>query len=373
MTKARANLVLDHTFFGSLALRLKMVEDPTCETMWTDGVSLGFNPEYVLKESPESLRTGIAHEVGHVLLAHHLRMQGRDHKKWNVAADHAVNHLLEGGGFRLSDNDLPGIDNSAEAIYVTLPDPPEGGEGDGGGNGTGDGQGTPGRGEVRPWPGPEGDGNPTKAETEAEEQNWKVAVTQAAQQAKAMGKLPAGAEQFIEAILQPRVPWTDVLRNFLEIAAKNDYNWTRPNRRYLQHGLVLPSLHSNELGEIVVAIDTSGSEWGMQDRFASELSGILENFPGVTVHIIYCDASVRKTETIDELPIELHPEGGGGTNFIPVFDHVEENGMSPTCLVYLTDMMGTFPEDEPDYPVIWVDTYGAYEPPFGEYVKMEDI
>jgi hypothetical protein len=47
LTAARIDLVCDQPFFGSLALSLKLVEDTTCETAWTDGRSLGYNPAFI--------------------------------------------------------------------------------------------------------------------------------------------------------------------------------------------------------------------------------------------------------------------------------------------------------------------------------------
>jgi predicted metal-dependent peptidase len=77
--------------------------------------------------------------------------------------------------------------------------------------------------------------------------------------------------------------------------------------------------------------------------------------------------------TSDDLPLNLTPKGGGGTNFIPVFEHIADEGMEPSALIYLTDLEGTFPQHEPDYPVLWVDTYGKHKPPFGEHVRMEGV
>ena len=54
-----------------------------------------------------------------------------------------------------------------------------------------------------------------------------------------------------------------------------------------------------------------------------------------------------------DLPIVLCPKGGGGTDFRQVFQWVEQQGISPECLIYLTDLeCSRFPE-EPFYPVLW--------------------
>ena len=60
------------------------------------------------------------------------------------------------------------------------------------------------------------------------------------------------------------------------------------------------------------------------------------------------------TYTKDDLPIHLEPRGGGGTSFIPAFEHWDAEGDDPACAIYLTDGYGDAPEVAPDYPVLWV-------------------
>ena len=76
----------------------------------------------------------------------------------------------------------------------------------------------------------------------------------------------------------------------------------------------------------------------------------------------------------EDLPVKLDPKGGGGTDFRPVFNEVEDRGIDPACVVYLTDGWGVYPEEEPPYPVLWVLTQEPsnpnYHPPFGEVVTL---
>ena len=127
MLAARTALVLDQRFWGTLALKLKLVEDPTCSTAWVDGVTLGFNPEYV-----EALPTAahvtalMAHEVGHCVSGHPWRREGRDAKKWNEACDRTLNPMLRTAGFHLPDGVLFELDpshlgKSTEWVYNRLP------------------------------------------------------------------------------------------------------------------------------------------------------------------------------------------------------------------------------------------------------------
>ena len=101
ITRARAALVMEHPFFGSLALRLRYKADPSCADMWTDGKTLGYNPAFSTALSQKSLVGAMAHEVLHLAFGHHLRRKGRDAKLWNRACDLAINHILVESGFTL--------------------------------------------------------------------------------------------------------------------------------------------------------------------------------------------------------------------------------------------------------------------------------
>jgi predicted metal-dependent peptidase len=74
--------------------------------------------------------------------------------------------------------------------------------------------------------------------------------------------------------------------------------------------------------------------------------------------------------TAVDSPLRLAMVGGGGTNFSPPFEWVEEEAVQPVGLVYFTDLAGAFPVVEPDYPVLWLN-YGMEEKaPFGETVSV---
>jgi predicted metal-dependent peptidase len=110
------------------------------------------------------------------------------------------------------------------------------------------------------------------------------------------------------------------------------------------------------------------------DLFAAELSAIIEDTQPERVYVVYCDAQVHGVEefTADDLPLQLHPRGGGGTRFEPVFDWVESTGVQPDALVYLTDTYGSFPAQAPDYPVLWATTAGTHVP-FGEVIQIKGV
>jgi predicted metal-dependent peptidase len=206
------------------------------------------------------------------------------------------------------------------------------------------------------------------------EAQWRVSIAQAAQQAQAAGNLPEAIRRLVEETINPTVDWRAYLRLFIERTARNNYAWLPPNRRYLAYGLCLPGLHSRELDRVVVAVDTSGS---IDDRtlscFAAEVSSILEEYD-TEIDVVYCDNRVRGSLRVSrqDLPLRLEPIGGGGTDFRPAFAWVAQEGIAPSCLVYLTDLeCRRFPEPAPDYPVLWVQWGEAeYTPPFGEVVRI---
>lgn len=151
--------------------------------------------------------------------------------------------------------------------------------------------------------------------------------------------------------------------------------WSPPNRRYIHLGLYLPSLRSEELGDVVLAVDTSGSIGGREElnRFAAEAQGLLESYD-CALDIVYHDSKVQKVDHWESTDgdLRLDPVGGGGTDHCPLFDHIRQSGAEPTVLVCLTDMLSRFPDEAPPYPVIWARIGGRGRvPKWGQLVEVE--
>ena len=379
IVKARAGLVLDEPFFGSLVLRLSLVEDSSCNTLWVNGQSLGYNPAFVDSLSMDVLKGCLCHEVMHCVLSHTTRRGERDSKKWNVAGDYAVNSIIR-DKFSLPDGVLFNPDYasmSADEIYNHLPEDKKDSQGPSGGAGghdqddQEDSSDPGGCGEVRDCPGEDG-GIASAAGRSQAESDWRVAVAQAAQQAQAFGSLPAGMERVVEEIVNPKIDWRALLRRFMDQVAKSDYSWSPPNRRHIYSGLYLPSCRNSDFGTVVVAVDTSGSiDQKALDRVMGELSGIILDARAET-YVVYCDSKVQGVDHyIDgDFPDKLNPKGKGGTAFEPVFEWVDQEGISPVCLVYFTDLDGSFPGSGPMYPVLWVTGNKWREAPFGEVLRI---
>lgn len=371
LISARTSLVLDEPFFGALALGIELREDPGCKTAWTDGRSLGYDPKFIESLSHAQTCALIAHEVMHCAAGHPWRRDARGMKKWNLACDKAINTLLKDAAFTLPPDGYYAegqeIGKSAEWIYARLLDPPpdggEGGEGDGAGS---DSQPNP-LGEFRDAP---AGGDPATGEAAPSEADWQQAVQQAAAAAKSRGKLPTALDRFAGEAAKSRVDWRSVLRRFITERAQADYSWSRPNRRYLASGLYLPSLESTELGEIAIAIDTSGSIDDVALKTArAELEAVIDECQPSAVSVYYADAEVARADRFERgEPLVWRPRGGGGTDFRPVFEACEHAESQAACLVYITDLDGHFPAQN-DIPTLWV-TESDRTAPFGETVRL---
>jgi predicted metal-dependent peptidase len=389
--KARTTLLLDHPFFGALLFRLAARPRRSIETMATDGVSLFFNPEFVESLNAAELTGVLAHEVLHPALQHHTRRGGRNHKRWNMACDYAINPIVVDAALTLPagvliDNRFRGM--SAEQIYNLIEQEEaedvtssggisEGSEQNADGSDATGAHGdethapkTPGGiGQVLDAPEPQDEEGRFLAEQSRE---WQIAVEQAENVAKLSGKMPASVVRSLEAAEAANVDWRELLRRAWSDSIPADYTWASSNRRHIWTGLYLPGIRSEGVGEVAIAVDCSGSINERQlGLFESEIRAILSETRPRLVHVLYFDAEIQRTDTYQPgETIKLTPVGGGGTDFRPCFRWLDEHGITPNNLVFLTDLDGTFPKEAPVYPVLWAST-DRRRAPFGQVIPIQ--
>lgn len=390
--RERINLLLKQPFFGTLALKLRMAESADAPqqvlTMATDGTHLYYSAAFVESLKSEHLQFVLAHEVMHCALLHPFRRGNRDMLKWNVACDLAINQLLKDSGFSL----LPGVlidpqfkDMTAESIYAKLPNlppPPQPQPG---------GKPDPARvGEVLDAPKPSDKGKDAEDSAEGQgdsdaqgqgqgqpmsESDWQIATSQAEKAAVAAGKMPGAIADSSRKARQAQTDWRAVLKRFIESTIPSDYSWSKPNRRMLSRGMILPGVKRENTGELVIAVDTSGSvpDW-MLDQFASEITLLMSETRPSKVTVVYCDTRVyatREFECEETFAFEKRT-ARGGTNFQPVFDKTAELDIEPRALIYLTDLEPGDRPIDPGYPVLWAvpETCRTQQWPWGESVVI---
>lgn len=387
------DLVLDHPFFAALVLRTKRIEDNSGGvTMYTDGNSIWYGPDFI-NEIGRSCTLGVfAHEALHIFLKHHIRKGTRDNRVWNIACDAVINAILIDSRFKLPKGGVEPIRcKTAEQVYDDIikqeqdrkedgeQEQPDKGQPSDKGNDKGQPSDKPSLEPHQTKPCPWGsveqqEGLETEAGRERAEQECNVLIKQAATAAKRAGKLPLGLQLEIDRITEPRVDWKEVLAKFIGERAKSDYSWAYPNPRYFSRGIILPSLHSYGIGKIVMACDTSGSMLDTVRDVCSEVVGALEVYEdqgqSPEVSVLWCDTKVHEQTIADAS--DLKPEGGGGTDFAPVFDAVRARHEDAKAVVYITDGHCNSFGQEPACPVLWVLTEDNYrfKPPFGEVITI---
>lgn len=377
--KAQLKVLFQVPFFAPGVARLPVVWDPAVPTACTNGREIRWNPEWFDKLEEQQRVTVLCHEAMHPELGHLWRTPpGADPEVWNEACDHAVNLQLKEfsaavmskrladpfpfpeGNF-CADPAFAGM--SEEQIYARLAQRPKKGGGKGGGKaGPGTGQRKP-FGEFVPAPGDAAQQKQLKTE-------WENTFIQSAELCKGRGDLPAGIARAIGDLIDPQVPWYELLRQWLREQASDDYNWMKPNRMYSESEFILPVLESERVGPIVFATDTSGSiDHECLRHFQSEKQSCLDDLRPSRLVDIYCDSAIHKVAEYREgETISLDAPGGGGTSFVPVFQHAAKLEEIPKCLVYLTDLDGRFPETAPEFPVLWVTWTKGGKAPFGQVI-----
>jgi predicted metal-dependent peptidase len=306
----------------------------------------------------------------HCVFRHFLKVNigSRNPRDWNIAADVVINAIMEADkiGHRpknvIWEPDLYVKGKTTEGVYELLQQRKQGGGGGAGGSG-----GTPTDGQwdnVEPYHGDESE----QAEMEAK---WQIKVSQAAAAAKMCGKLSSTMEKLVGDVLKPRVSWADQLRHFFTKRARVDYSYARPNRRFLSQGLYLPGKNGTAMGDILLAVDLSGSVTMQElNEYVAEMRAIKVDCKPYCIHVLYFASEVmgyEKFEMDDEL--DLHPNGTGGTAFSPIFRYAEDHGIQPEAAVVLTDLICSDFGPPPEYPVMWVST-GRDVAPWGEVIRL---
>lgn len=382
LARAKITLLQNFPFFGQLALSMPFVilegdNEMGINTAGTDGKHVWFSRGFVDKLSADELTFLVAHEVCHPMFEHTTRRRGREPNRWNVAADVVINYMLIedrvgkfiDGGVNFPDYYKKG-NGQTEAIYELLEDKIQYIQMAGSGcDSKGQQPGSGGIASLDKMTDAVPNGDKSKeAEFESE---MKVRVAGAAQAAKAAGKLSANQARFVEEILNPKVDWREVLQRFVVKCRDDQRTWARPNRRLSTQGIVAPARSGEAMGELVVAIDTSGSIGPKElAQFAAEIKAICQDAKPIMLHVIYFDSRVCHHDKFGrEDEVIVSPHGGGGTAFSPIFRFIEDENIEPVATVVLTDLCCSDFGPAPEYPVLWVSTYPGTAP-WGEITFM---
>lgn len=377
ITKARSAIMRDERFTAISPILMigswSVVDD--MPTAATNGRDVLYGRKFVDDCDDKLLRFVVLHEYYHVMLQHMTtwaKLDKEDAKLSNIAKDMVINLMLKeadpGGQFltvwehAYCDQQYEGLDTGE--VYRRLKNQsqsqPQGQQMDDHQSG-----GEPGD--------EEGEGG-MKPLTEAEAQEVVKAVDTALRQgALIAGKLGHGMARDVEALLEPVVPWQDVLRDWLKTTAKGEdlSTWRRPARRWLGQDTYMPSRYTESVERIVIGIDTSGSigEDALR-RALSEVAGACEMVSPQMVDVIYWDARVAahevyEGERVRDIANVTKPKGGGGTDARAMFDFMDKRGIKPDAVIMFTDGYTPWPKTLP-CPVLWCISTKGLRAPVGE-------
>jgi len=346
-------------------------------TACTNGIDCKYGSKFIKDMTDSDLRGLIMHENLHKVFQHMFLWQHlykEDGRTANMACDYVINIIIDDirvrtGGFvtlpkgGLLDRKYEGMDS--QTVYNMLRE-----EGDGGGSGGGEGEGF----DDHDWE--SGD-----AMSQEEIEQIGKDINQAIRQGQLMaGKLGGNKSRELGALMEPKVDWREQLREFVSSTAvgKDISTWQRVSRRWLQHDMYMPSTITENVGRIVVAIDTSGSIGTAElSKFLSEVQGICINTKPEKVDLLYWDTEVAAHEVytqeqLDKLTSSTKPAGGGGTDVSCVSKYLKDNQIRPECVIVLTDGYiygdwGTW-----NVPVLWTIVGGnKVVPPMGTAIHLD--
>jgi len=376
-----------------------ITNSPALPTAATDGINKMYDEKFFSSMDEAEARTLIVHENLHCMFKHTLlwkKLWDLNARKANMAADYVVNGFIvkldPSGTFLKPVHKKPGIwlqddkyDNmDVSEVFRLLPDDPQG-EGEGEGEDGTPGQPGNGKGRKSGMQGLDGhDWEKMKAMDAGEIEEICKEIDQAIRQgAIVAGKMSANKNRTFDALMEPKVDWRKVLREFVaqHCDGRDEATWRRPNRRHLQYDMYLPSMQGVATGDVVVAIDTSGSTYvgGMLEKFMSELNAITLATQPEKTHVLYWEHTVAAHEvyTRDELGgimAATRPKGGGGTTTSCVTAYMKAHSIKPkVCVVCSDGYVGDDWGGEWPCPVMWVILGNKNaQPPVGIVVHAED-
>lgn len=357
--RAKVGLMLrkDAVFFTSVYFSLRHIWDEAHPTAYTNGTVVAFNPEFFLSLTQDERIFLMLHEALHVAFMHMDRLGTRRHSLWNQAADHAINLLLKEKGFVMPDAGLADVrfkDMAADQIYKILEtEQPEGTNG------------PPCMDDLR------APSNPGELRRQVEDILVKAAI-RAKQENADPGMIPGDIQIKLNKLLNPKLPWQQILQRFLSAFTKNDYTFLKPNRRFLPD-FWMPSLHSQSLQDVAIAVDTSGSVSNAEfTAIVSEIASIFRMLRPNKITLVQFDTAIKSVDAIHNIRELVNAKftGRGGTNIDPVIKWAKEK--KPQLLLIFSDGEFHSPHHTHTGPIIWlVYNNPHFTAPFGKVIRYE--
>lgn len=354
-TKIKLMTSPDITFFMTVCFSLPHGWDESIPTACTDGRSIQFNPSFFMKLDADERLFLLLHETMHVAYMHMARLQDRDMRKWNIAADYVINLQLHERGFKMPKGgllDTKWAGMSAEEVYKALPENPSE--------------------EVDLDLVPGSDSQEDEKVVQEIEDILVRASVASKMAGDKPGSIPGDIEIFLNKLLNPALPWYRLLQKYLNGFTKNDYSFRKPNRRFFPK-FHMPSLDGQKLMDLAIAVDTSGS---VSDHdflmFVTEVSSILRMMKPEKITLVQFDTAIKSVDEIKNIADlgKCKFTGRGGTKIHPVMDWAKEN--KPQLLLVFSDGEFYPAHTKPPGDLLWlIHNNPRFTAPFGKTIHYE--
>ena len=179
------------------------------------------------------------------------------------------------------------------------------------------------------------------------------AATQQQMSGEDWGNLPGGLKFQIDQMLRPKLNWKTLLKRFVARGARNDYNYSKPNRRHWPK-YFMPKNEGYKLPPVTVAVDLSASVSDHEiASFCGEIKSIFAKMMPEKIELVeFSDMVTQVTTLKSSNELRNHEfSGRGGTDLEDVMNHVDKNPLS--CVIIFTDGFFYMPP-KPKVPVLWV-------------------
>ncbi len=349
ISQAKAKLLAEYPYFGTIASRLELVPNEDIQAFRSNGIRLEYNPAFFEKIELSRMEFVFANGAMHASLLHENRKNSRSGWLWQLATDYAINDMLVLNGLKRPEEATYSQRFSglyAEEIYEMLKED-----------------------ILRDELEYEADDmQDTELQEGLQEQLFEEFAHAILQDEEKNGALPQSIELFFELQKIGTIDWRNELKIAIERFHKDDFTLMPPNKKFLHMGVYLPSCVSNRFA-LVIAIDSSGSvDENLLNAFLSEVNFLMDSVANYKIDLFVCDDVIRSHQLFysgDLLEVSL--QGGGATDFRPVFEFVERELEDTKLLLYFSDLEGIFPHATPAYSVKWIAPKER-EVPFGEII-----
>ncbi|WP_198650190.1 vWA domain-containing protein [Oceanimonas marisflavi] len=397
--KAIIQLVLRQPTYAAILMDMDIVYDPTTlppglpRTVLTDSKTLYIYRGFVATLSLPDMMRVLKHEALHIMLLHCAtsRFPPTQYRRevLMLAVDHVVNNII-----LAEDGAIEGIDWvcdsqyrnwSVEQVYKDLllqqqqhEQGRAGADNDDGGGCCDTNTGSGGNSDSLTRDNPSLQSNDVIANDDpGAEVETRVRVSKAIAVGKAMGKgVSPAVRELVSQLITPKANWKEELADWCKQTSRDDYSFTRPNRRFLWCGIKLPGMYSptGSMAALAVVLDSSGSvSCDEVLRYLSEIACAANDCNPTELYVAIVttevEAEFHLTPPFDFAPV-AKAVTSGGSDMTAGLRWAESLPVDVNGVVVFTD--GYTPYGHPpELPVLWAMTT-KQRAPYGRTLYVGD-